>query len=91
MSWSVSASGKSDVVKAELEKQFANPLAEGSAGLADEGEKETVRRIRETIWQTLETFGPDKTVTVSAYGHIGWENYDTRAGCYQNVSLKIEP
>ena len=90
MSWSVSASGKPEDVKAELSRQFTAPLADKPAGLTDDGERETVRRISETITQCLETFDPEKTVTVSAYGHMGWENYDTKSGASQNVNLSIK-
>ena len=91
MSWGVSASGKPEEVKAELERQFAYPLADGSAGLADAGEKETVRRIAETIAQCLGTFDPEKTVMVGANGHMGFKNWDTKAGAYQSVGLSITP
>lgn len=90
MSWSVSATGKPAEVKAELHRQLASgPLAEKPAGLSDDGERETVRRIGETISQCVETFDPDKGVSVSANGHMGFQNYDTKAGAYQNVSLSI--
>jgi hypothetical protein len=91
MSWSVSASGKPAQVKAELDRQFSYPLAEGSYGLADAGERETVRRVSETITQCLETFGEEKSVSVSAYGHMGWDSYDTNAGAYQQVTVSIGP
>ena len=91
MSWSVNASGKPSDVKAELDTQFAHPLADAPAGLSDEGERETVRRIRETITQCLETFDPEKAVAVSAYGHMGFASWDTKAGAYQEVSLTIRP
>jgi hypothetical protein len=91
MSWSVSASGKIVDVKAELERQFAYPLADSSAGLADEGEKETVRLVAKTITQCLDTFDPEKTVAVTANGHMGFtEDWNTKAGAYQNVSVSIK-
>ncbi len=91
MSWSVSASGKIADVKVELERQFLWPLADKPAGLSDEGERETVRRVRDTITQCLETFDPERPVSVSANGHMGFENWDTKAGAYQNVSVSIQP
>ena len=91
MSWSVNATGKILDVQAELAKQFAYPLADKPAGLADDGERETVHRIHVMISQCLDTFGPEKTVTVSAYGHMGFENYDTKAGAYQEVTISIKP
>jgi len=90
MSWSVSASGKITEVKAELDKQFSYPLAEPN-GLADEGERETVRRIRDTITQCLETFDPEKTVKVAANGHMGFAKWDSKEGGYQEVHVTIEP
>ena len=91
MSWSVSASGTIADVVAELERQFAYPLADPPAGLADEGERETVRKISETITQCLGTFDPERRVKVSANGHIGFENWDTKAGANQTVNLSIQP
>jgi hypothetical protein len=91
MSWSVSASGKIADVKVELDRQFQYPLAPGPAGLSDEGERETVRRVSETITQILETFGPDKTVVVTANGHMGFANWDTKEGAYQEVNVSIKP
>ena len=89
MSWGVNAIGKIEDVKTELDRQFASPLADAPAGLADEGERETVRRVRETITQCLETFGAERTVTVTASGHMGFENWDTKAGAYQEVNVSI--
>jgi hypothetical protein len=91
MSWSVNTSGKPADVKAELGRQFSYPLAEAPAGLADAGERETVRRIFETITQCLETFDAEKVVSVSASGHMGFEVWDTKAGAYQEVSVSIKP
>ena len=90
MSWSVSANGTVADVKAELEKQFAYPLAAVPGGLTDEGERETVRRIKETITQCLETFGPEKKVSVSANGHMGFQDWPTKAGAYQEVTVSIK-
>jgi hypothetical protein len=91
MSWSVSASGTPAEVRGRLSEQFKGPLAEKPAGLNDDGERETVRLIAETIEQCLGTFDPQKTVSVSASGHMGSEGYTTKAGAYQNVSLSITP
>jgi hypothetical protein len=91
MSWSVSTTGKPGDVKTELARQFAFPLADPPAGLADDGERETVKRISETIAQCLDTFDQEKTVTVSANGHMGFANWDTKAGAYQQVSISIQP
>jgi len=91
MSWSVSATGLPGNVKSELEKQFAYPLADAPAGLTDEGERETVRRIRDTISQILETFAPERELSVSASGHISFSDWDSKAGCSQTVLLSIVP
>ena len=89
MSWSVNATGKPAKVKEELDRQFLGPLADKPAGLSDDGERETVRRISATINQILETFDPERSLSVSANGHMGFENYATKAGAYQNVGLTI--
>ncbi len=91
MSWSVSAKGTIAEVTVELDRQFAYPLADAPAGLTDEGERETVQRVRETISQCLETFDPEKTVAVSANGHMGFDNWDTKTGVSQTVSVSIHP
>ena len=91
MSWSVSASGTPAEVRGQLSEQFKGPLAEKPAGLNDDGERETVRLIAETIEQCLGTFAPEKSVSVSASGHIAFANYDTKAGAYQTVSISVNP
>lgn len=89
MSWSVSASGKPAEVRGRLSEQFKGPLAEKPAGLSDDGERETVQRVQETIEQVLTTFDPEKNVSVNAYGHMGFSNYSTKEGAYQSVSVSI--
>lgn len=89
MSWSASATGTPAEVRGLLSGQFKCPLADKPSGLSDDGERETVKRVHETIEQVLATFGPEKKVSVSANGHMGFENWDTKAGAYQNVSLTI--
>ncbi|MFA5381866.1 MAG: hypothetical protein WC356_01785 [Candidatus Micrarchaeia archaeon] len=91
MSWSVNATGKPAEVKDEMDKQLTFPLADAPAGLDDEREKETVRRIQGAISQCLSTFDPEQEVVVNANGHMGFENYDTKAGSYQFVNLSIRP
>ncbi len=90
MSWSVNASGNIADVKAELDRQFAIPLAEAPAGLSDNGERETVWRISELLGQVLQTFGTGKTVKISAYGHMGYDDWATKTGAYQSVALSVE-
>jgi hypothetical protein len=89
MSWSVSASGTPSEVKSMLADQFKPVLADTPAGLPDEGERETVRRISETINQVLDTFDPGGRVTVSAHGHMSGRS--AGAGAYQQVNLTISP
>lgn len=91
MSWSVNASGTPATVKTELNRQFSYPLADAPAGLADEGERETVRRVSDAISQCLNTFDPTKVVNVSANGHMGYGDWDAKTGAYQNVSISIAP
>jgi hypothetical protein len=93
MSWSVSATGTPAEVRGQLSEQFKGPLAEKPAGLSDDGERETVRRIHETIEQVLTTFGPDQKVSVSASGHMGFADWNSKnvAGGYQTASLTIKP
>jgi hypothetical protein len=91
MSWSVSAKGTVSEVKAVLATQFLGPLADAPAGLTDEGERETVRRVQGTITQRLGTFAPEKIVSVSANGDMGFDSYDTKAGANQTVSVSIQP
>jgi hypothetical protein len=91
MSWSVSASGSPAEAKEQLLKQFEYPLADGKAGLADDGEKETVRKVSALIDQCLDTFGPRKSVTVTASGHMGFDDWDSKEGAHQYVSISITP
>jgi len=91
MSWSVNASGTVAEARGQLSEQFKAPLAEKPAGLSDEGERETVRMTQETIDQCLSTFGPEKKVVVSAYGHMGFSDWSTKEGAYQEVTVSIKP
>ena len=91
MSWSVNAQGKPVEVKKYLEEQFSLPLAEKPLGLSDDGERETVKRVSETIYQCLDTFGPDVNVSVSANGYISFDDYDKRTNPQQYVNVAIAP
>ena len=91
MSWSISAKGNPAEVKAELDRQFSYPLAEVPHGIEHDGERQTVRKVFETITQCLETFDKDRLVSVSASGHISFSDYDTKAGAGQTVSISIIP
>ena len=90
MSWSVSASGKVEDVVEDLAKQFSMPLAEPPAGLADEGERETVKLVSDVVEQCLGTFAADRLVKVSANGHMGYNNWDTKDGAFQEIHLSVE-
>ena len=90
MSWSVNASGNVADVRGQLSEQFKGPLAEKPAGLFDDGERKTVEMVRDSIDQCLSTFGPDKTVNVSAFGHMGFANWEMK-GAYQEVTVSIKP
>lgn len=91
MSWSVSGSGTPAEVRGQLSEQFKYPLAEGDAGLADVGEKQTVEHIFHLLEQILSTFDPTRKVTVSASGHMGFSDWETKADCYQSVSISVTP
>jgi hypothetical protein len=91
MSWSVQASGKPDDVGAELEKQFVHPLADPPAGIDDDGERETVRKVKDTIMQCVSTFDPEVKVAVRAYGHISFSDYTAKTGSRQTVHVEIDP
>lgn len=91
MSWSVSATGTPAEVRGRLNEQFKGPLAEKPAGLNDDGERRTVEMLRDSIDQCLATFDPAGSVAVSAYGHMGFSDWDTKAGANQSVSVSINP
>jgi hypothetical protein len=91
MSWSVSATGTPAEVRGQLSEQFKAPLREKPSGLSDDGERETVQRIHETIEQILATFGPENKVSVSANGHAGFADWDKKTGGYQSVNLAVTP
>ena len=89
MSWSVSSSGTPEAVTAGLADQFKYPL-DPDAGLPDAGEKETVRLVKALIEQCLGTFDPAKEVRVSAFGHMGYADWENKTGGFQNVTLTIQ-
>ena len=91
MSWSVSAKGKIADVKSGLDGQFQAPLAEKPGGLTDDGERETVQRVRDTIFRCLDTFDPEKIVMVIAHGHMAFDAWDTKTGPEQTVFVSIQP
>lgn len=91
MSWSVNATGTPSEVRGQLSEQFKGPLAEKPAGLSDDGERETVKRVHEMIEQILATVGPESNMSVSARGHIGFSDWDKKTGAYQSVNLTVTP
>ena len=92
MSWSVTASGLPGQVIEDIHKQlWAGPLADKPAGLSDDEERETVKQVEVLIDQCLETFDPARQVGVNAFGHMGFSDWDTKAGRNQLVSVSINP
>lgn len=91
MSWSVSASGTSAEARGQLSQQFKGPLAEAPSGLSDDGERETVQQVSDLLEQILATFDPNKRVTITASGHMGFSDWDKKAGCYQSVNITVAP
>jgi hypothetical protein len=91
MSWGVSGTGTPSEVRGQLSEQFKYPLAEGSTGLADAGEKQTVQRVFDLCEQILSTFDPSKEVSIVANGHMGFSDWDTKAGAYQQVNIAVTP
>ena len=89
MSWSVNASGTPSEVRGTLSEQFKAPLADKPAGLSNDGERQSVQLVHELIEQVLSTFDPEIKVGVSASGHMGFGNWETKAGAYQYVNLSI--
>jgi hypothetical protein len=85
LSWSVASSGKAPAVAADLTVQI------GKLSFADAGETETVQKTGELIAQTLGTFDPEKLVSVSASGHLGFADWGAKIGPYQNVKIEIVP
>lgn len=94
MSWSVSASGHVEDVRELIKGQFLAPLADEPNGLADDGERETVKRAADMIDQCLATFTKDKNVDVSASGHAVFDDtleHDKNKGFTQTVNIAISP
>ena len=91
MSWSVSGSGTPAEVRGQLSEQFKGPLAEKPAGLSDDGERVTVQQVSDLLEQILSTFDPANEVSISAYGHMGFADWDAKTGCYQNLQISVGP
>ena len=72
-----------------LEQDFSYPLADPPAGITDEGERETVRLAKALVMQCVSTFSPEKVVKVSASGHMGYDDWETKAGPVQTVNISI--
>ena len=90
MSWSVSACGPAAKAAEQLEQQFTK------INCTDPGEQETVQKVRALVSQTLATIDPEKLVTVTGSGSMGykeWSSQSTRphVGRFQTVDLKISP
>ena len=91
MSWSVIASGKPEETRMEISRQISLSLVPAPQGLEDEGERKTVRLVYELIEQCLGTFDPEKSVAVTASGHMGFSDYTHKTGKVQTVSISIQP
>lgn len=91
MSWSVSRTGKPGEIIPQLEKDFSYPLAQPPAGLSDQGERDTVELVKDLVDQCLGTFDPTKDVSVSANGHISFDDYNKKTGARQTIHIAIEP
>ena len=91
MSWSVSGSGTPAEVRGQLSEQFKGPLAEAPAGLADDGERETVKLVHELAEQILGTFGEERSVSITASGHMGFTDWEKKTGGYQSVNITVSP
>lgn len=91
MSWSVNASGAIADVRGQLSEQFKYPLADKPAGLSDDGERVTVQQVSDLLEQILSTFDPEKKVSISANGHMGFADWDAKIGCFQNVTINVAP
>jgi len=91
MSWSVSGAGTPAEVRGQLSEQFKGPLADKPAGLNDDGERETVRKVSELIEQITATFDPEGKLSVSAYGSMGFSDWGKKTGCYQSVNITVAP
>ena len=85
MSWSVSATGPASDVAKQVEKQIA------SVKLSDAGEMETVALVGGLLAQTLATFDPSKPVSVVANGSMGFKDWGTKAGPYQQYNIAVSP
>ena len=91
MSWSVNGSGTPAEVRGQLSEQFKGPLAEKPSGLSDDGERVTVQKTSDLLEQILATFDPEVKLSVSAYGHMGFADWDKKTGCYQSVNIAVSP
>lgn len=86
MSWNISTKGTTTDVRHELDRQFGYLLGCEPHVLKDKGERETVHHVRQTLAHILGTFGPEKTVSVSANGHSTFVQYEP----IQTVNISIQ-
>lgn len=91
MSWSVNAVGTPAEVRGQLSEQFKYPLADKPAGLDDNEERATVAFVSDLLEQITTTYDAEAKLSVSAYGHMSFDNYVTRAGARQSVSFTVTP
>jgi hypothetical protein len=83
MSWSVNGTGPVQAVAAQIEKQIS------SIALSDVGEMETVKLVGGLLKQALGTFDPEKIVSVQAAGSMGYKDWVTKSGAYQQFDIKV--
>jgi hypothetical protein len=92
MSWSIQAAGATPYeALAQVQEQVKWSLAPKPHGLDHDGERESVHRVVETIFQVLRTYDQTAGVSVSASGHISFDDYETKSGARQFVRLDIQP
>lgn len=85
MSWSVSAIGKAEAVKAEISGQFAKS---GKCLEPEEGIRlEAAKLIDAALAATDKSF----VVKVSANGSQGFKDWVNKAGCSNNLTISVEP
>lgn len=82
--WRVYAVGPAAKVAKQLARDFKQ------IKMYDEGEQETVQHVHRLVAQTLGTIDPEKTVSVTASGSMGFKDWKNKTGPYQSVDLKIE-
>ena len=85
MSWSVAAYGRPEAVAREIEGQFTR----GSVCMEPE---ESIRQAaRATIATALKSVVGVKAVKVAASGSQGYQDWRTKDGVYNQLTISVEP